>query len=697
MIDPQSIQDLEFHLIQEKLMEYCNQPTAFRRAAELLPFENRDQNLVALYQVNELMLWKASGVRFPAIDFEEMDEELNLLLINDAVLNEESFLRIYKANALLNDLIDAFEGVEEAFPHLHQLMPHGERDMTIMDAVVQVFDAKWNVKDNASPELATIRQSIAHVRRTLAKNFNKVLRDYAGKGFLGDTQEAYLNERKVLAVYSTHKRKIPGHVISSSKTGNLTYIEPEVNIELNFELVSLFDDERNEIRKILAALTNAIRHKRDDIHQWNELFKDLDFIQAKARLAGDLEGVLPDLELHENVIQLNRAYHPILWMNNKKLGRTTYPQDIQMDKFSRMLVITGPNAGGKSITMKTIGLLQVMLQSGLLVPVAAGSKMSFFQLVLTDIGDNQSIENQLSTYSYRLKRMRHFLNVANKRSLVLLDEFGTGSDPDLGGALAEVFFEELYNRKSFGVITTHYSNIKLKASQLRNATNACMLFDTTTLQPTYNLSVGQPGSSFTFEVAEINGIEKRLIDAAKGKLSEQKVLMDRMLADLQEEKSRYVAMVENAQQAAHLASTTISEFDKKKEKLEEKLAKQNETIERNNKYLQHGRKMYAFIEAYNLKQKNKELLEEMKKFVAMEKTKLDTDRLQRSLKKKSEQQSEQKVQKHHRRESIVVGSLVRLVNSKQTGNVIEREGENAVVAFGVFKTKLDISKLEFIK
>jgi DNA mismatch repair protein MutS2 len=304
-----------------------------------------------------------------------------------------------------------------------------------------------------------------------------------------------------------------------------------------------------------------------------------------------------------------------------------------MDKDSRMLVISGPNAGGKSITLKTVGLLQVMLQSGLLVPVAPGSKMSFFHAVLTDIGDNQSIENQLSTYSYRLKRMKHFLDVANRRSLVLLDEFGTGSDPDLGGALAEVFFEELYNRKSFGVITTHYGNIKLKAAQLRNARNGCMLFNMQTLEPTYQLSIGQPGSSFTFEVAEINGIPKELIEAAKKKLSQQKVQMDEMLSSLQDEKSKYQVLTQSAQSAGELASSAITEYEKKRERMEEKLQKQQDTMERNNKYLNHGRKLVQYIESYNLRTKNKELLDEVKKYLAMEKTKIEDVRKQKSIQK----------------------------------------------------------------
>jgi DNA mismatch repair protein MutS2 len=338
-----------------------------------------------------------------------------------------------------------------------------------------------------------------------------------------------------------------------------------------------------------------------------------------------------------------------------------------------------------------------MLQSALLVPVAHGSRMSFFNSVLTDIGDNQSIENQLSTYSYRLKRMKLFLDLANRRSLVLLDEFGTGSDPELGGALAEVFFEEMYQRRSFGVITTHYSNIKLKAAQMKHAINGCMLFNTETLEPTYQLSVGQPGSSFTFEVAEINGIPKSLIDAAKKKMSTQKVQMDKMLSSLQEEKTRFEKLTASARSAGEMASTAITEYEKKRERMEEKLQKQQETIERNNKYLNHGRRLVQFIESYNLRSRNKELLDEVKKYIAMEKTKIDEERKEKSLKKKVLKQKEEVEKKEKRTEMIKTGSLVKLENSKQTGTVLEIEKGQAIVAIGVFKTKVDINRLEFIK
>ncbi len=544
--DDQTIRDLEFDFLREILWEYCVQPTAKERMRDLRPLVDHQSLRVELQKLDEFTRMRREAVPLPAIDFEELNQEIKWLQVKDSVLSEESFARIHKASALTNEIIKAFEGLDLAFPTLFQLIQEIEPTQELIQAIEQVFTNKWIVKDDASDELRTIRSSIGSVRRQIAKNFAKVMKDLAGKGFLADTGEAYINERKVLAIYSTHKRKVSGVVAGSSKTGSLTYIEPEVNIQLNFELESLFDDERKEIRKILLALTNSIRHRLPLITSYQALLTELDFIQAKCRLALDLDANLPEIS-EEQIIDIKKAFHPVLFINNKRLGRPTFPQSLRMDKFSRMLVISGPNAGGKSITMKTIGLLQVMLQSGLLVPVGDKSVMSLFHAVLTDIGDNQSIENQLSTYSYRLKRMRHFLNVANRKSLVLLDEFGTGSDPDLGGALAEVFFEELYNRKSFGVITTHYSNIKLKAAQLRNAINGCMLFNTDTLEPTYRFSVGQPGSSFTFEVAEINGIPKEMIEAAKTKLSEQKVMMDEILSSLQAEKTRLEDLSKSAE------------------------------------------------------------------------------------------------------------------------------------------------------
>jgi DNA mismatch repair protein MutS2 len=694
--DDQTIRDLGFDLIREWLKGYSVQPTARERFSSLALHSSTQALRSSMELLSEWLMIRRSGAAFPAIDFEELTAEIAMLEVKDGVLSEVSFERIWRASALVNELVKSLTEIEEGFPRLRELMKEVHYTEELITAITGVFDAKWNVKDSASPELAAIRLQIGDVRRQISKNFQKAMKDYASKGFLGDTGEAFINERRVLAVYSTHKRKISGIVVGSSNTGALTYIEPEVNIQLNFELEALHDDERNEVRKILRKLTRDIRTQAPLIDAYQTLLTELDFLQAKTRLAMELDASIP-LISEEQVIRMKKAYHPILWMNNRKAGRVTFPQDIAMDKFSRMLIISGPNAGGKSITLKTIGLLQLMFQSGLALPVAEGAELGFFTSILTDIGDNQSIENQLSTYSYRLKRMNYFLQVANRRSLVLLDEFGTGSDPDLGGALAEVFFEEIYNRKSFGVITTHYGNIKLKAAQLRNAVNGCMLFNTETLEPMYRLSLGQPGSSFTFEVAEMNGIPMSLIDEARKRMSEQKVQMDKLLSSLQAEKTRFEKLSDQAREAGESASKTIADFERKKDKYEEKLSRQTETIERNNKYLSHGRKMMQFIDGWNLRAKNKELLEEVKKYIVVEKTKIDEERKAKSIKKKAEKKKDEEVREIRHRELIKPGSLVRLTGTKQTGTVLELSGEEAVVAFGVFRTTTELNKLEFIR
>jgi DNA mismatch repair protein MutS2 len=468
----------------------------------------------------------------------------------------------------------------------------------------------------------------------------------------------------------------------------------------------LLDDERKEIFRILQALTKEIALFTPLIEAYQHIMTEIDFINAKARLALEINGVLPGI-VSDTTIELIDAFHPILWKNNKELGKKTYSQYIQMDKFSRMLVISGPNAGGKSITLKTIGLLQLMLQAGLLVPVNPNSKMCFFQQILTDIGDNQSIENELSTYSYRLKRMNHFLSVANKRTLLLLDEFGTGSDPDLGGALAEVFFEELYNRRSFGVITTHYATIKLKADQLKNAINGCMLFNTETLEPLYKFSIGQPGSSFTFEVAQINGIPLSLIEDAKTRLDEHKVKMDKLLSELQREKTYLERLNSEHVEAQASAQMAKNDYLEKKTRYDEKLKTQQATIERDNKYLNAGKKMLSFIDRFTVKSRkkdvNKPLIDEVIKYISVEKSKIEEVRRTVLLKSKiaTPKNSPKRVQKPlndpHQRAKIVIGSTVKLIETKQTGTVENCLGDAITVVFGFIRMKVEREKLSWLK
>ena len=691
----QLVTDLEFQEIRDVLSSFAKQPTAAAALKELSPYGNLDLWKWTIEITHELKSLLENDIIIPALDFKEFGEELKLLRVKDSVLAEESFAKILQGIRIIGLLKKIPEEVRTSVPRLNELIQSCEYTDEIEIEILKIFDAKWLVRDAASHELSVIRQEIVSTRREISKNFLRVMKDCQGKGFLGDTGEAYLLDRRVLSVLSVYKRKVPGNVLGTSKTGVLTYIEPGVNTLLNSQMEMLFGDERAEIRKILQRLTRYLSGHAVMLKSVLDTLLQLDNIQARVRLAVVMNAQKVQF-VSEPTVKLNKAFHPLLLLKNAERGKKTIPQSLELNSQQRMMVISGPNAGGKSITLKTVGLIQLMWECALLVPADESSVLSRFDCILTDIGDNQSIENQLSTYSYRLKRMKFFLDSANRRSLILLDDFGTGSDPELGGALAEVFFEELYARKSFGVITTHFSPIKIKASQLRNAVNGCMLFNTETLEPTYILSVGEPGSSFTFEVAKMNGIPEDLLDRAKKKLSKQKIEMDGLLSDLQRQKSELEQGISEANKREVSARKEEESFQSKLEKLQDKLDKQQVTSERNNKYIILGKKADQLVEKFNLRAKNKDVLEELKKFVAVEKTTRDESRKKKKVLTESKVKTEQKEKVIQDRKKMIAGATVRLEKTQQIGEILEVIGETATVAFGVFKTKVELGKLLLI-
>lgn len=707
MIDQQTLEDLEFPVIRDWLKSYAVGPTAHLKLSTLSPIEARSEILKELKKVFELKSIRDEGETFPRLEFEELTAEIKLLPITNAAIQLEGFLRILDASTLVNNLLIFFDKREAEYPLLSEILEGAFYTTEIIDCIELVFDNHGKIKDDASKELFDIRSQINILRKQINRNFDKEIRRLLNENLLGDTKETFINDRRVLTVLSSHKRKITGTVVGSSNTGSLTYIEPQINIPLNNELEMLLDDERKEIFRILQILKKDLMQHLELIKAYQQIITQFDFINAKCRLALLLECTIPSIS-EELEIELFDAYHPILWRTNKEAGKKTLPQRIKMDKFSRMLVISGPNAGGKSITLKSIGVLQVMLQSGLLVPVHKNSTMCIFENVLSDIGDNQSIANELSTYSYRLKRMNQFLEVANKKTLFLLDEFGTGSDPDLGGALAEVIFETLYNRKSFGVITTHYNNIKLKADQLRNAVNGSMLFNTETLEPTYTFSTGQPGSSFTFEVAKMNGIPDDLIELAKEKLDDKKVQMDKLLNDLQKEKTYLTKLNHEHIEAQRIAQDSFNEYEEKKLHYDGKLKQFRESADANHKYIQYGKKLATFVNRYNTNSPkttiNAPLLEEIKKFIAVERSRelavkqTEKEALIQQQKNPSKKKKAIKPEKdEYNRSKIKIGSKVKLITTKQTGIVEEMTTTTVTVSFGFMRMKVSLDKLMWVQ
>ncbi len=700
--DNQTILDLEFNVIVEWLEQYAIEKTAIRKIKDLKPSNDFMKIEFELNQLNELRTIRISNDSFPALDFEELEQEIKLLKIHNAIISIEGFRRIYLASNLVNRMVSFFEYRKKRFPSLEKIVENCEINYEINKKIDLVFDRAGNVKDDASPQLHEIRQRIKTLRNQINRNFERELRKLLKDQILGDVTEGFINERRVLSVQSSFKRKVPGNVHGSSKTGSLTYVEPQSNVPLNNEMEFLLDDERKEIQRILKQLTSDISIYYKLIKSYQQCLVDFDFLNAKCRLALEMNAVLPLIN-RKTDFDYVEAYHPILRNTNSLVKKETKSQAIRMNQNQRMMVISGPNAGGKSITLKTVGLLQLMLQSGLLIPVNENSKACFFQQIFSDIGDNQSIENELSTYSYRLQRMNHFLKGSNHRTLLLLDEFGTGSDPELGGALAEVFFEELYKKSAFAVITTHYSNIKLKANTLKNAINGCMLFDTSTLKPKYEFAMGQPGSSFTFEVAKMNGINPELISTAKGLLDEKKVNLDRLLNELQSNKNQLEKLIQENRESQARTQEARNQFVEKKEHYENRLKSQQSLIDQNNKHLVAGKKMVYFIEKFNLKSQKKDanmaLWEEIKNFMKLEKfktqVKIQKQKTENTTSKitKSEQKKQDSLNQH----LIALGSSVQVLGTNRVGIVDKINDKYLEVIFGNTLIKVQREKLRFLK
>lgn len=690
--DNQVASDLEFDVIRTMLAEKTVQPTAEARAKRLIPLRDRKPIIKYLEETEELRRIKTEQSGFPAVDFEEMQSEIKLLKVPGSVLTEEAFNRIARASNNCNAILAGLASGERVSHRLNTVFKDTYTTSDIIKPIEKVFDTKGVIKDDASSTLSTIREEMQSLRRSISRRFNKVLKDMLEKGMLADTREGFVNNRRVLAVESTYKRRVKGNVCGSSNTGTITFIEPSSVVPLNHELELLRDDERKEVRRILKELTKAIRSHLPLIQEYNKALIEFDFINARAALAVELECVLPAVP-KTTTLKYVKAYHPLLVKTNRALGFPTQPQSFELNKKGRLMVISGPNAGGKSITLKTVGLLQVMLQSGLLIPVNSASEVGLFESILTDIGDNQSIENQLSTYSYRLSRMKTFLRVADAKSLLLLDEFGTGSDPELGGALAEVFFEELYNKGVFGVITTHYANIKSRASELKCALNASMLFNRSSLEPLFKLEVGQPGSSFTFEVASNCGINKKLIARAKTKLDGRRVELDSLIGELQKEKATIAKLTSRKLRAELEAEKATMEAKKAAKRSKEKSQQLSETEAEFNDLAVKGEVLDRFIKKYDPKKDNKKLAEEVLAYLDSKSNKSKV----KGSKSKAKKAPEPKKRPNHNSDLIKEGSVVRLRTGKEKGDVVAIKGKKVTVVFGDFKTVVDRNKLSLVK
>jgi DNA mismatch repair protein MutS2 len=714
-ITEKTLQDLQFPTVLETLSAICNTDIGKQKALEITPFKDKESLMEALLQTSEYVSSFQNNNAIPNHGFDAISHEIKFLAIEDSFLEVGSFRKIANLSSTVNFLLNFLRKFHDYYPNLNNRASKVELTKDIITMVDEVVDKYGEIKDNASPDLLNIRRDMNVVRGKVNQSFGVALTQYNSLGYLDDIRESFVQNRRVLAVLAMYRRKVKGSILGSSKTGSIAYIEPETTLKYSRELSNLEYEEKEEINRILKQLSNRIRPFLDLLIEYQNFLSDIDVIAAKAKYANKINAILPTIT-EERRLFFRDAFHPILFLSNKEKNEITYPQTIELEQENRIIVISGPNAGGKTISLKTVGLLQLMLQSGMLIPVHERSETFLFDRILTDIGDNQSIENHLSTYSYRLKNMNYFLKKCNKKTMFLIDEFGTGSDPELGGALAEIFLEEFYHREAFGIITTHYSNLKILANELPFATNANMLFDEKSLEPMYKLVLGQAGSSFTFEVAQKNGIPYGLINRAKKKIEVGKVRFDKTIATLQKERSK----LEKTSLTLKEEETKAREESKKMEtinvKIKQKLESYQELYDSNQKTIYIGQKIEDISEKYYNNKNKKDLIGEFLKIVEIEnskrkkasakETKVIAEKKKEVIKEVAVQVEEIRAEKKAKKVKVVVekprpilkvGDRVRMFDGKAVGSIDAIERNKATVNYGLFTSKVGLELLELVE
>ena len=578
----------------------------------------------------------------------------------------------------------------------------------LIGKIDSILDKFGKVKDNASPTLAQIRKEISSTMSGISRSLQSILRNAQSEGVVDkDVTPTMRDGRLMIPVAPAFKRKIKGIVHDESASGKTVFIEPEVVVEANNRVRELEGDERREIMKILTEFTNIVRPMVPDILQSYEFMADIDFIRAKALFAEQVKGIKPVVE---NVQQVDwaRAVHPLLYLSLQKQNKQVIPLDITLDEKKRILIISGPNAGGKSVCLKTVGLLQYMMQCGLLIPLHESSRTGIFSSIFIDIGDEQSIENDLSTYSSHLTNMKYFVRNCNEKTIILIDEFGSGTEPQIGGAIAEALLDRFNRNRSFGVITTHYQNLKHFAEDTEGIVNGAMLYDRHLMQPLFKLSIGNPGSSFAVEIARKIGLPEDVIADASAKVGSDYIDMDKYLQDIVRDKRYWESKRQKIRQQEKKLEDITSRYEKdleevnrqRKEIMREAKAEAQRILAEANARIENT--VREIKEAQAEKEQTKLARKALEEFKAsVESAGEEDDKIARKMAKLQERK-ERKKQKQNtpaakqtfNRDVIEVGDNVRLKGQVSAGTVMELQGKQAVVAFGMIKSTLKLEQLE---
>ncbi len=673
MIYPKNSEDkLGFTEIKQLIKTKCLSMMGQEMVDKIQVMNNFDQIQKFLRQTAEFKSILENDTALPISNFHDIKTLAKKARVEGAFLSEEEFFQVQQSLTTVFAVLAYFNERANLYPNLEALFEHLPIEKNILKAIDRVLDPKGKIRPNASHELQEITSGIAQAEQAARKTIEQIFKNAGNNGWTADGSLTIRDGRLCIPLLAENKRKLKGFIHDESSSGQTVYVEPEEVFTLNNKVRDLEFDRRKEIIKILTLLTDELRPFVPILISYHGLLTKLDFVRAKALFAIDLEAEMPVL-VPEMRINLINASHPLLFLSYKKEQKSVVPLNIRIDETDRIIVVSGPNAGGKSVCMKTVGLLQLMVQAGLLVPAAEQSEVGVFRQVFSDIGDDQSIESDLSTYSAHLSKMKYFVEMADSKTLVLIDEFGTGTDPQFGGPIAEAVLESLNQKKVKGVITTHYSNLKLFASNTSGLENASMLFDNLQLRPMYILEVGKPGSSYAFEIAQKIGLPGYVINSAKNKIGVNQKKVDTLLIDLERDKKEVLDAKLNLQKQERRAGVLLRENEELKSYLEE-----------NKKVLIREAKQQAKKIILDANKLVENTISEIKNSNAdKEVTRTLRENLNRELQRNTVKPEIIPVKEAP---EIQIGDWVKLNDSETMGQVMEIARDNIIIAIGDLRT-----------
>lgn len=675
MIYPEnSIDKLGFTEIKQLIKAHCLSVMGQQMVDRIQVMNNYDQIRKFLSQAHEFKNILQNDTALPINHFYDLKTLANKIRVEGAFLTEDEFFQAQTSLTTVFAVIAYFNEREGQYPNLEALFEHLPIEKAILKKIDQVIDQKGKIRPNASRELMDITSAIAKAEQEARRKIDMIFKNATSQGWTADGALTIRDGRLCIPVLAENKRKVKGFIHDESASGQTVYVEPEEVFTLNNKVRDLEFERRREIVKILTALTDELRPYVPLLLSYHSLLTKLDFVRAKALFAIDIEGEMPEV-VNEGRLQLVNARHPLLLLSFKKEQRTVVPLNVRIDDATRVVVVSGPNAGGKSVCMKTVGLLQMMAQAGLLIPASETSTVGVFKQIFADIGDDQSIESDLSTYSAHLSKMKYFVEQSNGKTLVLIDEFGTGTDPQFGGPIAEAVLESLNQKKVRGMITTHYSNLKIFASNTDGLENASMLFDNEQMKPLYVLEVGKPGSSYAFEIAQKIGLPPQVLNLARNKVGNAQKKVDTLLVDLEREKKEIY--------------DTRVKLDKQQRRVNDLLS-ENEKLKG---YLEENRKNLM----REAKQEAQNIILNANKLVENTIAGIKSSQADKETTRKLRENLNQELQKHQVKPAqpkqtaaedneLKPGDWVKLIDSDTTGQVMEIAKDNVIIAIGELRT-----------